>query len=88
SSTTPFVAATGAKLAIVAAGHGNRWGFPKPDVARRWEEAGAVVLTTGEQGCISVAIAGGEMRVRNFRDQRHPWRDAAAQPGPLRLPVH
>ncbi len=87
SSTPAFVAATGARLAVVGAGHGNRWDFPKPDVVRRWETAGATVLATGEQGAISVTVDETTMRVTSFRDRRQLWRDAAAQPGALALPV-
>ncbi|HEX7048241.1 MAG TPA: DNA internalization-related competence protein ComEC/Rec2 [Gammaproteobacteria bacterium] len=87
SSTRAFVNATGAEFAVVAAGHGNRWDFPKPDVVQRWEAAGAVVLSTGEQGNISVIVEDGKMRVESFRDRRQLWRDAAARPGSLSLPV-
>jgi competence protein ComEC len=32
SSSAPFVGAVGARVAIVSAGHANRWGFPRPEV--------------------------------------------------------
>lgn len=87
SSTPAFIDAVGATLAIAGAGHGNRWGFPKADIVSRWEAAGARVLTTGEQGCISIVIDGSVMRLSNFRDKRRLWRDAAGRPGSLLLPV-
>lgn len=54
SSTPGFVAAVSATAAIAAAGYDNRWGFPRPDVVRRWRESGADVLVTGERGALSL----------------------------------
>jgi competence protein ComEC len=52
SSSADFVARLEPDLAIVSAGFGNRWGFPKPDVVRRWENTGAVLLETATSGAI------------------------------------
>ena len=46
SSTPEFVAATGARFAVMMVGHENRHGFPAPSTVRRWREAGAEVLRT------------------------------------------
>ncbi|MEO6103997.1 MAG: DNA internalization-related competence protein ComEC/Rec2 [Pseudoxanthomonas sp.] len=66
SSDPDFVAATGARLALVSAGFGNRFGHPKPQVVRRWQGAGTEVLNTAESGAISVWLgeAGLELRER------------------------
>src|SRR3546814_18882697 len=50
SSDPGFVAATGAEYALVSAGHGNRFGHPKPDVVARWRRAGARVQGTPDGG--------------------------------------
>src|SRR3546814_18983229 len=50
SSDPGFVAATGAEHALVSAGHGNRFGHPKPDVVARWRQAGARVHGTADGG--------------------------------------
>ena len=54
SSTGSFVAAVGASIAIVSAAHGNRWGLPKDDVMRRWQDAGSLALNTAEHGAVMI----------------------------------
>jgi competence protein ComEC len=56
SSTSPFVRALSPSLAVVSAGFGNQWGFPKEEVVARWEFVGAKVLTTATSGAISLRI--------------------------------
>ncbi len=51
SSSPAFVAAVGARYAIVSAGHANRWGFPRPEVRERWRESGARRRRHGRRGC-------------------------------------
>lgn len=48
SSSPPFVAATGARYAILCVGRANRFGFPHPEVVERWREAGAETFRTDE----------------------------------------
>jgi beta-lactamase superfamily II metal-dependent hydrolase len=55
SSTAPFVAATGAKVAVISVGKSSLFGHPHREVVERWEASGAQVLTTGECGTITVA---------------------------------
>jgi competence protein ComEC len=73
SSSPAFVAAVGARFAIVSAGFANRWGFPRPDVRRRWEQAGAAVIVTGEAGAVSVELDPEGARVSTERDGRHRY---------------
>jgi competence protein ComEC len=73
SSTPAFVAATEASYAVVSAGWANRWGFPRPDVRRRWRDSGAAVLVTGESGAVHVAIGRNGVAVRAERDGRHRY---------------
>jgi competence protein ComEC len=56
SSTAAFVAATRPSWALVPAGHRNRWGFPKPEVVQRWQDAGATVLVQSATGSIEFAL--------------------------------
>lgn len=56
SSSPGFVSRLRPDIAIVSAGFGNRWGFPKPDVVRRWEHAGARLLETASAGAISQRV--------------------------------
>jgi competence protein ComEC len=78
SSSAPFVAAVRPAAAIVSAGHGNRWGFPKDDVVGRWRAVGADVQTTAESGAISTRLCGrgGPVSLTRHRDsQRRIWHE-------------
>ncbi len=57
SSTAAFVAAVAPRYALVAAGHDNRWGHPRPEVVGRWRAAGARVLTTARSGTIELRVS-------------------------------
>ncbi|WP_132986310.1 DNA internalization-related competence protein ComEC/Rec2 [Luteimonas terricola] len=56
SSTAGFVAATSPRLALVSAGHGNRFGHPDPQVVARWQAGGAEVLETPAGGAVRVRL--------------------------------
>lgn len=75
SSTPALLSATNAEIAIAGAGYGNRWDFPRPDIVRRWQDSGATVYSTGEQGAISVIFNERGYRVLRFRQQRRLWRE-------------
>lgn len=77
SSDAAFVAATRARLAVVSAGHGNRYGHPAPEVVRRWRRAGAAVLDTPGAGALRIRLDADGLVV-DGRRARHPrlW-DAA-----------
>ncbi len=67
SSDPAFVAATGAKLALVSSGADNRFRHPRVPVVRRWCEAGAEVLDTARSGAIRVWIGRNGLRLREQR---------------------
>jgi competence protein ComEC len=74
SSTPEFVAATKASLALVSAGYRNRWNFPKPDVTRRWRDAGAEIASTIDSGAIEVQVPPNRrISIRHFRRERHRY---------------
>ena len=77
SSDDAFVAATGARLALVSSGAGNRFGHPRPPVVRRWCDAGAEVVDTARAGAIRVWLGAEGLQVQERR-VAHPrlW-DAA-----------
>lgn len=54
SSTEGFVLATRPNLAIISVGRNSRFGHPHKEVVERWQANGAIVLTTGENGTISL----------------------------------
>ncbi len=56
SSTASFIAAVNPDLALVPAGHRNRYRFPRPEVMARYKENGSRMLETGKSGAISVIL--------------------------------
>ncbi|MCK6371298.1 MAG: DNA internalization-related competence protein ComEC/Rec2, partial [Gammaproteobacteria bacterium] len=52
SSGSALVRATRPRLAVFSAGHRNRWGFPAPEIRRRWIQGGACILETATTGAI------------------------------------
>jgi len=80
SSGAEFLAAVRPRLAIATAALGNRFGFPREDVAARYRDAGIPLLTTGECGALRVRLRAGEIAsVDSARRARpRPWRWPAA----------
>lgn len=76
SSSPGFVTGLEPEIAIVSAGFGNRWGFPKADVVRRWEYAGARLLETATSGAVGqrICIAEGVATLSRERpESRKYW---------------
>ena len=75
SSSAALVAATAPEHALVSAGYLNHWGFPKPQVAQRWQGAGAAMVSTGDAGAVRVIFEPGKpVQVRGQRvRQRRYW---------------
>ncbi|AOD15244.1 competence protein [Xanthomonas fragariae] len=72
-----FIAATGARLALVSSGHGNRFGHPRAEVVQRWQESGAEVIDTAEAGAIRVWLGAEGLQVRERRRWQPRLWDAA-----------
>ena len=58
SSSAAFVTALRPALAVMSAGRDNGFGHPHPDVVARYDAAGAVVLTTGDEGAVQICTDG------------------------------
>ncbi len=56
SSSTPFVRAVAARVAVVSVAHGNRWGLPRPEVVHRWRRTGAMVVDTASAGAVGLVM--------------------------------
>jgi competence protein ComEC len=69
SSTEPFVAAARPALAVVSVGQDSPYGHPSGEVLARWRAAGALVLTTGERGTITISTDGEDLRAETFVKQ-------------------
>ena len=66
SSTAEFINATQAAVAVISVGKNSPFGHPHSEVVERWKNAGAKVLTTGENGTISVSTDGKDLRLETF----------------------
>ena len=71
SSDPDFVAATGARHAVVSSGFGNRFGHPRQEVLERWQGAGARVHDTAGDGALRIRIQEGGIEVE-ARRRTHP----------------
>lgn len=67
SSSPAFIKATGARLALISSGAGNRFGHPKPGVVRRWCDAGAEVVDTARSGAVRVWLGVDGLQVQERR---------------------
>ena len=79
SSSAPWVAAAGARLALVSAGHRNRFGHPRADVVARWTAAGTEVLGTASSGALRVWLGAEGLQVREQRVHAGHWWNAAGR---------
>jgi competence protein ComEC len=74
SSSEAFIRASGARLALISSGAGNRFGHPKPVVVRRWCDAGAEVLDTARSGSIRIWLGSSGLQVQERRIAwPRPW---------------
>ncbi len=64
SSTEPFVAGVAPRAVVFSAGPKNRFGFPKAEVVRRWEAAGARTFRTDLDGAVTVETDGRSWTIR------------------------
>ncbi len=87
SSTADLIAATSPRLALVASGHGNRFGHPRPEVVARYAAADVPLLGNAECGHLVLLLhRDGTLETRAMRDlDRRIWR-AACAPG-MRTPA-
>ncbi len=63
SSSSEFLEAVGPEYAVITAGEGNRYGFPRPEVLERLASAGVRVLRTDLDGAVVFASDGRDLRV-------------------------
>jgi len=77
SSDPAFVRASGAAVAMMSAGHGNRFGHPHDEVVERWSKAGAAVGSTAGGGATRFRLQAGGLVVTQERVRRARLWDAA-----------
>jgi competence protein ComEC len=66
SSTAPLVAAVRPRFAVISVGQTSIFGHPNKDVVERWKTSGAQVLTTGQNGTITVTTDGQDLKLETF----------------------
>jgi competence protein ComEC len=66
SSTEDFVVATKPQFAIISVGRNSRFGHPHKEVVERWQSNGAIVLTTGNSGTITITTDGHDLNLQTF----------------------
>ncbi|TXI44088.1 MAG: DNA internalization-related competence protein ComEC/Rec2 [Lysobacter sp.] len=79
SSDSGFVAATGARFALVSTGDGNRFGHPRAEIVERWRRHGAAVPVTARTGALRVRLGASGAALVAERERRPHWWDAAAR---------
>jgi competence protein ComEC len=70
SSTAEFINAAHPQYAIISVGRHSPFGHPHQDVVERWQLSGAKVLTTGENGMISVSTDGRDLQIERYMPAR------------------
>lgn len=72
SSSARFLDAVAPEFAIVSAGFENRFGFPHPDVLRRYDARNCTLARTDLDGAVTVSIhPNGQINIHRFRDVSH-----------------
>jgi competence protein ComEC len=66
SSTQDFINALQAKVAVISVGKESPFGHPHAEVVERWRDSGAKILTTGENGTISISTDGKDLQIKTF----------------------
>jgi competence protein ComEC len=71
SSSRAFVEAVRPAIAVVTAGHGNRYGLPHDDILARYRDAGARLLRTDRDGAVEITFDGRSILVRTHENPRN-----------------
>lgn len=74
SSSTEFLNTVSPQQAIFTLAHGNRWGFPRPEVVARYEQMRINYLRTDENGAIQVNSSRPGLKIKPFRRPDRIWR--------------
>ncbi len=64
SSSAEFLSAVAPEYAVITAGEGNRYGFPRASVLERYAAAGVRVFRTDRDGAVEFSLDRGALRVR------------------------
>ncbi len=70
SSMQELINLAKAKVAVISVGKESPYEHPHEEVVERWRRAGAKVLTTGENGTISVSTDGRDLQLKTFNKEK------------------
>ncbi len=70
SNTPAFVSAVSPSAVVVSVGRGNRFGHPAPAVIRRYQDAGALVFRTDQDGAVTLETDGRRVDISTFTGRR------------------
>lgn len=74
SSTTAFIAASGAREAVIPVGYRNRFGHPKREVLERYDEAAISIWRTDRDGAVTATLTPQGYELTAWRQQyRRYW---------------
>lgn len=73
SSSLPFIAAIGARQAIVPVGYRNRFGHPKADILERYGTSSASLWRTDRDGAVTVHLLRDGTRITAWRQERRRY---------------
>lgn len=73
SSTPAFVAAVGARHALISVGYRNRFGHPRGEVVARYVENGAQIWRTDRDGALRVVLRPDDVSVAGWRQERRRY---------------
>ncbi|WP_440875484.1 DNA internalization-related competence protein ComEC/Rec2 [Thalassotalea sp. PLHSN55] len=73
SSSAAFLTALTPEVALVSAGFMNQWQMPKKSVVQRYHSQGIELLSTIEQGMITVSIYDDSHKISSYRQQLWPF---------------
>ena len=75
SSSAAFVRAVAPEYALISSGYNNRFGLPKPQVTRRYQDIGSQIINTASAGAISFLMGKSGMSELTLHRQqaRHYW---------------
>jgi competence protein ComEC len=78
SSSPAFVNAVAPSIALIGAGHRNRFDLPRAEVVARYVDLGAEVYNSADRGAVRLRLGSGGVRSRTFwrQHQARLWHDA------------
>ncbi|MFZ2054502.1 MAG: DNA internalization-related competence protein ComEC/Rec2 [Candidatus Aminicenantales bacterium] len=72
SSSAAFLAAVEPRVVVICAGRGNIYGVPHPEILKRYEAAGMLVLRTDLDGAVEISVQAPGLHIRTAASGANP----------------